>query len=304
MAEQSQIESPPSELSRRRRKARRIVVICLLAASAGSLIGWLLSYAYNNVSLTSDKAFARSLDTAIESSRKWVELNRERIIAKKNVALIRMLQDIDTMHADALYSGIVEAFMTGPARPDLWKRLLDPDWPVIGSVLNEAIDRDYIDNKWILYAIAPEYANVTPQQIGLFDPDRRQERQLTHQLWALVHLARTRDTDKKLDSLIEHLCDRITKSQRFDIAVVDLYIQKTAFVLKAGHPKKVRRRWIERIIANQRSDGGWNDKWLFLTSARRPSLRRSPSNQHATVQALWLLYQVKYRYARQFALPD
>jgi len=123
MAEQSQIESPPSELSRRRRKARRIVVICLLAASAGSLIGWLLSYAYklsyayNNVSLTSDRAFARSLDTAIESSRKWVELNRERIVAKKNVALIRMLQDIDTMHADALYSGIVEAFMTGPARP-------------------------------------------------------------------------------------------------------------------------------------------------------------------------------------------
>ena len=69
MAEQSQIESPPSELSRRRRKARRIVVICLLAASAGLLIGWLLSYAYNNFSLTSDKAFARSLDTAIESSR-------------------------------------------------------------------------------------------------------------------------------------------------------------------------------------------------------------------------------------------
>ena len=113
-----------------------------------------------------------------------------------------------------------------------------------------------------------------------------------------------RKTDKKLDSLIEHLCERITKSQRFDIAVVDLYIQKTAFVLMAGHVQKVRRRWVERIIANQRSDGGWNDKWFFLTSTNRPCLRPVPSNQHATVQALWLLYQVKYRHARQFALSD
>jgi hypothetical protein len=267
---------------------------------------WLIAYLCNNISAMSDQTFAHKLDTAIESSRKWVELNKERILPRKNVALMRMLQDTDKMQPDPLYAGIVESFMTSRTRSDFWKRLLDPEFPVICSLVNKAIAGEYIDNKWILYVIAHECANVTPKEIRLFDPERWQERQLTHQLWALIHLRRTRPSDEKIEALIEHLCERIAESQRFDIAVVDLYIQKTAFVLMADHPEKVRRRWIERIIANQHSDGGWNDKWFVFTSVSHlpPGLTRSDSNQHATVQALWLLSQVKHRYAEHFGVAD
>jgi hypothetical protein len=292
-------------LLRRHRRVYKVAVIYVPAGLATVLIVWLLAYAYNNISLMSDLTFVRRLDSAIEKSHNWIKLNKKKIIDEKNIALIRMLQDIDTMHADPLCSDIVKSFMAAPARPDCWKRLLDADWPVINSALNRAIDEECLDNKWTLYAIAPECANITPEEIKLYDPDRWRNRKLTHQLWALTHLRQRQGPDDKLDSLIEHLCDRIAGSQRFDLAVVDIYLQKTAFVLQAGFPEKVRRRWVERIIANQRSDGGWNDKWFVFTSeTRRPSLGRSASNQHATAQAFWLLSQVKHRYAEQFGAAE
>jgi len=175
----------------RRRRIHKIAVVCLSLVLAAVLTAWLLAYGYNNVSLMADRAFARRLDAAIENSHNWVQLNRQDILTGRNIALIRMLQDISTMRPDRLYSGIVESFMAEPARPDCWKRLLDPNWPVISSALNKTLEQEQIDNKWILYAIAPECANVTPEQIRLFDSEHWQERKLTHQLWALMHLCRT-----------------------------------------------------------------------------------------------------------------
>jgi len=287
-------------------KLFKIAIIFLSVTIVVLFVGGLVMYAYNNLSLKNDQTFARDITTAIENARMWVEIHQKEILTKRNIALIRMLQDINTMHPDQLYSGIVDSFMVGPSHPDCWKRLLDPNYPVTSSELNKTIEQEYIDNKWILYAIAPEEANVTPQQIRLFDSERWQSRQLTHQLWALMHLRQTQGPDDELDRLIEHLCDRITSSLRFDIAVVDIYIQKVAFVLKAGFGHKIRRCWVEKIITNQQSDGGWNDKWFIFTSNRWPTLNlsRPSSNQHATIQALWLLYQVKYRYPKQFGLSD
>ena len=297
-------ESPKGK--RRRRTVRRISVILLLAVAAVFLIGWALVYGYNNVSLMDDETFARRLESAIENGRDWVEQYQDEILNKKNIALIRMLQDADKMHSEPVYEQIVKTFMSRRLRPSCWKALIDPNWPVLPRDLNQTIEREYTDNKWILYTLAPEKAKITPEQMGLFDPDRWQGRQLTHQLWALIHLRERHGGDKKLDELIEHLCDRIGGSLRFDVAVVDMYIQKVAFVLKAGLPEKINRRWIERIITDQRSDGGWNDKWFVFTSRRRPSLspRQPPSDQHPTAQALWLLYQVKYRYPEEFGLAE
>ena len=139
----------------------------------------------------------------------------------------------------------------------------------------------------------------------MFDPQQWQRRQLTHQLNALVTLKkRSRKADEKLDELIEHLCERLSGELVFDIAVVDIYIQKVTFVLRAGFPKKIRVRWVERIIANQLPDGGWNDRWFCFTSGRRPILGFAgpPSDQHATIQALTALYLVKYRYPEHFGL--
>ncbi len=156
-----------------------------------------------------------------------------------------------------------------------------------------------IDNRWLLYSFAPDQAELDAEDLeGLFDADRWHGRKLTHQLISLTRLHEDGGAPPGSEETIAKLCRRLAGQLRLDIAVVDIYIQKIAFVLDAGHGEMINRRWVERVIENQRPDGGWNDRWLrVFTSYRRPALDLAdpPSNQHATIQALWLLYQVKYR---------
>jgi len=258
----------------------------------------------NNVSVVSDAAFAKRVDAAIELAEKWVESHKMDILERKNVALLKMLSECDELKANPVFKEIIRIFLATKSWPECWKRLVDPNWPVDELELNRTIEKEQIANKWVLYAIAPDKAKITPEELHLFEPERWQRRQLTHQLNTLVTLKRVKKPDEKLDELIEYLCDRLSGELVFDVAVVDVYIQKVAFVLRAGFPAKIRSRWIERIIANQLPDGGWNDRWFCFTSNRRPifDFAAPPSNQHATIQALTALYLVKYGYPEQFGL--
>jgi hypothetical protein len=269
----------------------------------GIFFPWALIY--NNVSFLSDEVFNRRVDASIVSAEQWVKNNRMEILRVKNVALLKMLKECDDVKADPLLEGIIISFMATKVRPECWKRLIDPNWLIDELELNQTIEKESIDNKWVLYALARKDAKITPEEMQLFDPQRWQRRQLTHQLNALVTLKkRSGETNGKLDELIEHLCERLSSELVFDLAVVDIYIQKVAFILRAGHPEKIRVRWVERIIANQQPDGGWNDKWYFFTSNRRPVFNFAvpKSDQHATIQALTALYLVKYHYPEQFGL--
>ncbi|MBN1392172.1 MAG: hypothetical protein JW947_05145 [Sedimentisphaerales bacterium] len=260
---------------------------------------------YNNLSIVSDTDFAERVDKSISSAEQWVKNSRMDILQVKNAALLKMLKECNEFKANLLFDGIIENFMAMKVRPECWKRLIDPNWSIDELELNRTIEKESVDNKWVLYAIAKEEAKITPEAMHLFDPKRWQRRQLTHQLNALVTLKkRSRETNERLDELIEHLCRRLSSELVFDLAVVDVYIQKVAFILRAGHPEKIRIRWVERIIANQQPDGGWNDRWYFFTSNRRPifNFASPPSDQHATIQALTALYLVKYRYPERFGL--
>ncbi|MHC4571843.1 MAG: hypothetical protein ACYS0C_07190 [Planctomycetota bacterium] len=259
---------------------------------------------WNNVSVVSDAAFAKRVDAAMELAEKWVEHHKMDILKRKNIALLKMLSECDELKANAVFKEIIGNFLAVKSRPECWKRLIDPNWPVDELELNRTIEKEYIDNKWVLYAIAPDKAKITPEELHLFDPKRWKQRQLTHQLNALVRFKKAKKADEELDKLIEHLCDRLSGELVFDVPVVDIYIQKVTFVLRAGFPEKIRPRWVERIIANQLPDGGWNDRWFCFTSNRRPMLDfgTPPSNQHAAVQALTALYLVKYRYPEHFNL--
>ena len=283
---------------------RKAVIAGLVLAVLIGILG-VGALVCNNVSVVSDAVFAERVDVAIESAEKWVKSHRMDILEEKNAALLKMLSECDELKANLLFKEIIGNFLAAGSRPECWKRLIDPNRPVNELELNRTIEKESIDNKWVLYAIATEAAKITPEEMHLFDPQRWQRRQLTHQLNALVTLKkRSRNTDEKLDELIEHLCERLSSELVFDIVVVDIYIQKVAFVLRAGYPGKIRVRWVERIIANQLPDGGWNDRWFFFTSNRRPifNFAAPPSNQHATIQALTALYLVKYRYPEQFSL--
>lgn len=285
---------------RKRRGCLRFLAVLLGAG----IIVWLILRLYNNVSLASDTQFENSLQTALQNAEHWVNENQQTILKEKNIALLKMLQECNQMHESPVITAIVSSFLKEPARPRCWRVLLEPDWPVDEEELNKTFQHEYIDNQWILYALAPNKVRTTPEYLGLFELNRWKRRQLTHQLWALIHLRERNPDTGDHDPLIQHLCERITDDLWNDMAVVDIYIQKTAFVLRSGHPAMIRRRWIERIIRNQNQDGGWDDRWMyFFRSSRKPVWRRlQGSDSHATIQALWLLYQIRYKYADSFVL--
>jgi len=278
--------------------------ICLFVFIAVSFVA---AIAYNNISLWSDATFARRLDSAIRNAEGWVEGHRPEILEVRNAPLIMMLRECNDLKVNYVFGGIVTSFLNEPTihPARCMNREVDPNWPVIESELNLTISREYLDNKWILYAVAPEKAKVNPEELGLFDSKRWHRRQLTHQILALTMLRNRQGSNERLDKLIVELCERSKTDMTFSMPVVDIYIQRVAFVLRAGFPDKIKRRWVERIIAEQESDGGWNDRWLCFTTTRSQlvfDIDETPSDQHATVQAVLVLYLVKYRYPEQFGL--
>ena len=300
---QQKIEEPGRCL-KKRRAGRRIATVAagVFVVIAVLALGML---AYNNVSLSSDKAFAKKIDGAIEKGIGWTKAKKGTILETPNTALIKMLKEADNIRQVTLFADIVNEFMSMPTRPKCWKRLLDPNWPVDDIELNITIEKEYLDNKWVLYAIAPDKAKVNPNGLGLFERDKWQRRKLTHQLDALLQLRKTMGPNNELDGLIRYLCERLSRQMVFDFAVVDIYIQKVTFILRAGFPQLVRRRWVERIVANQQADGGWNDRWFCFTSdTKRPVFdsRGQSSNQHATLQALTALYMVRYGCPEHFRI--
>lgn len=287
----------------RRRKHFKL----LLGVIAGAMVlGGIILYSNNNVSMMDEEQFSRRVDVGIARAREWLVAHRAAVVKKKNVPLMRMLQYCDELQHDPLYEGIVDEFVQRPARGSFQKRLIDANHPISATELNRTIRQSPIDVKWMLYALDPEKAELTEEEhAGMWDGDKWGGRVLTHQLWAFIHLPASGDPEGKRQEMITYLSKRIAGQLRSDMAVVDIYIQKIAFVMLAGHGELISQRWIERVLKNQGEDGGWNDRWMWFWGSRwRPycDLATPASDQHATIQGLWLLYQVKYRYGEQFGL--
>jgi hypothetical protein len=299
MAKDHKLSNKKNEAVEKRPILRKLVIavfvlaVLIVVFGTGALV-------CNNVSFTNDTAFAMQVDAAIEKSLDWSNAHKGEIIRGGNIGLIKMLKEIQTLRPTPLFSDIIRRFMAVPAQPNCWKRLIDPNWPINKLELNMTIRKENLDNKWVLYAMAPDAAEITPEEMHLFEPERWRGRKLAHQLDALITLRKTRGATKQLDKFIEHLCNRVSNELFFDVLKID--IGQVAFVLRAGFPEKIRKRWVERIVASQLPDGGWNNKWCYFVSGRRSvfDFTLPPSNQHDTLLALTVLYLVKYRYPEHF----
>jgi hypothetical protein len=270
-------------------------------------VSFIAAIAYNNLDFWSDATFSRRLDLAINKADDWVLNNKKDILEGRNSALIAMLRDCNDLKENKTFHSIVTTFLSTPIQHPsrCLNRIVDPNLSINERELNTTFDSLDLDYKWICYAIAPDKNMFDAEKLGLFDGQRWHRRKLTHQLFGLVMLRNRQGNDEKLNKLIEELCKRTKTDMTFSLPVVDIYIQRVAFVLQAGFPQKIRRRWIERIINEQQSDGGWNDRWLCFTTPRKElvfNFDETPSDQHATVQAVFALYLVKYRYPEQFGL--
>ena len=131
----------------------------------------------------------------------------------------------------------------------------------------------------------------------MFSPKAHYWGSLTHQVFSLYIYRKHQGKTSELDSLLDHLCERIAFEAFWDIRVTDLYLQRIAFLLAAGRPDLVKRRWVERLLEHQTESGGWQPAWHgWGPDLFRFSLEEDPPNAHATVQGAWVLYMLKYRY--------
>jgi hypothetical protein len=160
--------------------------------------------------------------------------------------------------------------------------------------------QDY--QRWLLHACA---ASPLPweeeDRDSMLSPTKHRGLSLTHQLLAVIVLRQRGRLDRNVDALIDTLCERIGAEETWRLCVNDLYIQRVASLLMAGRPDLVKPRWVERILVWQQEDGGWKYVGYSWSPALEFDLRGQRPNAHTTVQGVWLLYMLKYRYPQWIA---
>jgi hypothetical protein len=277
----------------RRRLRRWLLGTGLLIAA---LIG--LAYMNNNVvwPFTSRAGFAAQLDRAERVAIAWFILSGQDVT--QNPALMYMIDDVARLSGNRGLRSLVESFVRSYASSP-WRRMIDRDAESRAPTREEWAEmQDY--QRWFLYAVAPSVAALTEQdRADMFDPAKHRWGSLTHQLFALLLYRERSGHSVYLDTLIDRLCVRIAAEAAWDIRVTDLYLQRVALLLAAGRPDLVHRRWVERILANQQTDGGWTSSWFGLGPRLLEfSLMPRRSNSHTSAQGLWICGMLRYRYLR------
>lgn len=250
--------------------------------------------------------FLGRMDNAIRASRDWVLatgdptmflINDESAALLQNAVLLHMVADCARASRDERLQQLAALyFSVNAADPYSMGRLVDRNRRFKGPAHHEWSAEDY--QPWFVHAVAPtEYPLSAEAHANMFSPDKYRTGGATHQLFALYLYRNYNGATPDLNHLIRHISLRIASEASIDFRVTDLYLQRIAFLLAAGQIDLVRRRWVERVLAAQRSDGGWPVTWHgWLPSPFRFRFEEESSTSHATVQGMWMVYMLKYRY--------
>ncbi len=288
-----------STRGRKRRSLRWLAGACAILA-----IGLLLILVNNNFSLSgkSRAGFEAQLDGAMARATDWIVANPRAV--ENNPSLMYMVSDMAKMSGDPRLRDFVsgyDAYLIMIAAPKpvnaVWHRFANPDAHV---PLLPAYDlrNEGLEVRWDAYAVAPDKVELSyEERSDMFSPTKYYWGARHHQLLALVMYRNFNGGSPDLNQTIDYLSEKIARDAHYDFRVSDSYIQRTAFILAAGRPDLIRRRWVERILDNQTADGSWAYCWygwcrgVFEFGA-------PPYPAHTTVQAAWALYMLKYRYPR------
>ena len=308
------------------RKARSVAVRVVGVALLALFLSLALFVINNNVSFskTSKVDFHRNLDRTLASSTNWTLAqyapqeasgagsratttqatvpettpSQEGAELASNAALVYMVEDCASMSDDPalkqLSAKLVEAWRT---QPSIFAALVDPALaqPTLNAQELAAIP-EY--ERWILHGASPNTFPLSPNElVDMFSPNRYRTGAATHQLLALYLYRKSKGSSVDLERLMNQVEERIASEATLDFRVTDLYLQRIAFLLVAGRTDLVRRRWVERAMEAQQSDGGWLKNWHgWDRNLYRFSARNQASSAHATTQGLWMVCMLKHRY--------
>ncbi len=263
----------------------------------------LLAVLNNNFSLASmsREQFQSELNRSVEASTNWIAHHPE---IMGNEALMFMIADMESMSGDPRLRELLDKYphsrwVDQPFQPltFVWKRMVDPHANVPRMDLTQAPEGGVAEMLWDAYAMAPDAVIISSgQRANMFSPTKFYWGARQHQLLALVMYRHFNGGSEELNNTINHLAEKIARDQHFDFRVTDSYVQRNAFVVGAARPDLIRSRWIERTIDYQHADGGWNYCWYGWCRGIFEFKVESETSQHATVQAAWSLYMLKYRY--------
>jgi len=249
----------------------------------------------NNISFlpTSRAAFGTEFERAVQAGTDWIVANPD----EDNPALLYMIADMADLSGNHRLRQIVDRYLHNPfsGSHTVWRRLVDRTAQVLPPSRRE-LDSYEGYQRWIVHAVAQVPLSET-ERADMFAPNRFMWGSRTHQLFALVLYREHGNHAQAVDDLINHLCEKIALEARWDVRVTDLYLQRIAFILAAGRPDLIKRRWVERAIASQKQNGGWIASWYgWGPRLFEYSFRQRATNSHTTVQGVWVLYLLKYRF--------
>jgi len=245
------------------------------------------------------------LDHALDAAIHWIKDNPE--ISERNPSMMYMIADMERMSHDPRLQAVLEHYhkhyLAYPATPFdfAWLRLIDrkAEVPVIHV---PDLHGELNEFAWGAYAVAPDKISLSPgDRANMFSPTRYIWGARQHQLLALVIYRDYNGSSPELDNTMNYLAEKIARDAHYDSRITDSYIQRTAFVLAAGRPDLIRRRWVERILDHQNADGSWNSCWYGWCRGIFEFRIVSGGDGHATVQAAWALTMLKYRYPQWMA---
>jgi hypothetical protein len=244
--------------------------------------------------------FTAQLDRDTELGMEWVVSNQKWINIVSNDKLEYMIANMADLSSDSRPRALVNDYLTHETGQDFWRRMIDPTAKdrAAGDIQSWC---DYC--RWMAYSIAPDQVPLTPDELrNMLSPDKYVWGSRTHQLLSLILYRERGHNSPEVNRVINRVCEGVAREEEWDIRVSDLYLQRVAFLLAAGRPDLVKRRWIERILANQKEDGGWSPSWHGIG----PNLfefhyQVDQTTPHASVQGVWALYMIKYRYPQWIA---
>jgi hypothetical protein len=224
-----------------------------------------------------------------------------------NQALMFMIVDMEKMSGDPRLRQLLSAYRqsrfvtdTSQLFSGVWARMVDPQASVPTIDLTGVPAGEVMETLWDAYAIAPDRVKISSaQRANMFSPSKYYWGRRHHQLLALDIYRYYNGGSADLDATLGHLAEKVARDAHFDLRVNDSYPQRAAFILGAGRPDLIRSRWIERLLNYQRPDGAWSYYWYgWGKGVLEFGLDESFGVSHATVQAAWALYMLKYRFPR------
>jgi len=247
----------------------------------------------NNVTIgkPSREVFLRRLKQVSAAATECVLANE----TEGNFYLLYMLRDCSKMTADPRVAQLVARSAVFRSDP-YFELLVHPDAPFIQPP--ERYLRQLSPYLlWTLYAISrKQFALSTVERANMFAPGKYRTGKATHQLISLILYREYNGATPELDTLIRRLSERVAQEAALDFRVTDLYLQRIAFLLAAGQPDLVKPRWVERALDAQQSNGGWHYNWHGWSPTPYLFQFDEGPSSHATVQGLWLIDMLQYRY--------